>query len=230
MTSSSSFILRSVFGLIVLCVFHSSFISGQLFKNVLKTSSSSNVIPYRVQQIPPPIIPLTSAPSNVLRSNPFHSSQTSLSSMSDVSLRLSSAASTMLSRSYSSPSLNRGAASKTAVIISHAEAASTLNKLGVQPLQLDIAASTSAVQRLIPNMDNVRAVGRYLKTGALTAAGTGGVIQIVNSMKEDECCERKIDQKEVENIENEKRVEIRELLNVLKTQSRELSNPLGRDK
>lgn len=231
-----------MFGLFVLSVFYSVFIDAQ----TLPKNNPSNIartryrIPSRVR-VPqqPPILSLTprttnthlirSQPSvsnlarlkpktsNSILSRPAHSSQTSLNSMSNVNLHSSSSSSSLTS-------LNGGGSPSIMREITHQQAASALNAMGLRP------NSAPIIHRMIPDLSNIRRnIGKYLQTGAIAVAGTGGAIQIAEVIKGDECCEEKKEQKQEEkkeqkqeeNIMNDKRNP---------TKSPEFYNSLGVDK
>lgn len=236
--SSSSFESKIVFGLLVLCVFNSFLADAQLFKILQNPLRSRTAI----QQTPS--IPLTRQTSNLLarsqlatisvtqqqtsnalvRSHPVYSSQSSLNS--NMNLNLPSSGSSNILRSVSLPSLNSAGSRPLMRQITHAEAALGLSQLGALPsIQLNSAASAPIMHRMMPNLNNM---GKYLQNGAIAAAGAGGVIQIIEAINGDECCEKIIQRKEEENIESEKRTSDRK--NTPVTESPEFYNRVGTDK
>lgn len=156
-----------MFGLFVLCVFNSFFVEAH-FKMTVKSSPSTRIGPQL------PAVPSSSQTLNLHRTNPALSSQTSLTSMSEVNLRSPSSSSSNIYRSASSPSLNLGNSPSIMREMTHVQAASVLNSAGLSQLQ----RSPPIMHRMIPNMDSIRSVGKYVKTGALTVAAVGGAIDI----------------------------------------------------
>lgn len=251
---SSSFILRIVFGLFVLCVFHSVDVKAQKFKSGIKSSRGRG----------PAHLPLTAGTSKLLT----HSSQTSLSnSMTNVNLHsLSSSSSSSLPlqrspallplttltvssfqhtdsvhslsktsnvpvdihRSASVPSLNVASSPSIMREITHAEAASVLNTMGFQ--RVSPPNPIPITQRMIPNLNNIRSyIGKYWQPGAIAAAGTGGIVQIAETINGNECCEEKTELNIGDNISKEKHVSD-EKFSTITTKSSEIYNPIGTDK
>lgn len=225
-----SFRSRIVFGLYVLCVFYAFTVDAQIFKNPYKTAPSRVGTNLRIR-VPPinrqPIIPLASRTSNLVRGRPAFSSQTSLNSVRNVELQTlsrSSSSSAMivnnLQRPLSVPSLT---ASSPAIMegITHSGAAAALNTMGLRPIH----QSNSGIRRLIPNFNNIKNIADYLKNGAIATAGTGGAIQIVEALKDDECCDGKIERTEDGIMSDNFKIG-----NKKTTKSPEFYNPLGVDK
>lgn len=224
---SSSFTLRIVFGLLVLCVFHLFHVDAQILKKILKSSSSSSsssvsVLRGRVISHPLPALPSTSQNVHTLhRFNPALSPQTSIVRMPNRDIVPS------IHRSQSLHSINSGNLPSIMSEITHAEAASVLGSLRLPPPQI-VQQGPPIIHRLIPNFNNMRSAGKIMKIGALGLAGTGGALEIIDTVKGDKCCEGKGEQKQEENIMSEKRNDDRKITTTEK--STEFTNRLGMDK
>lgn len=202
---SSTFKLQFGFGLFVLCVFHSHYAEAQHFKaSKVKLSTASESHGHSVL-------------SGLSRSSSSSSSIfNSASSMVDVNLRrtpsflsgIHPAVSITALNTHDSPSIMQR------TVISNSQAASALNRAGSQQM----LRNPSMMQRLIPNLNKVKTVGDYLKTGAIITAGTGGLITIVDSLKGNDR----------HSIDGNKKYETGTVnLNASATERPEFHNPLG---
>lgn len=200
---SSSFNRRIVFGLFVLCVLH-SFPTEAHFKLFSKQSTSNTLRRSHLTS------PSTSQALESHRQRPLHSSSSS-----------SSAASTSdVYRSASSPTLNTANSPSLMQEISlHREAASTLNLGRVNIVRQN--QQRTLLQRLKPNLERINSIGKYIKNGAIAAAGTGGIISIANAFSNNS--EKK------ENSSDELIVYAAPITSTT-TEIPERHNPLGEDK
>lgn len=95
----------------------------------------------------------------------------------------------------------------------HRQAASALNIR-----RINIQQESTLLQRLKPNPERMNLIGKYLKNGAIAAAGTGGVISIANAFQSESDPKESSD----ENVL---------IINITtSTVSPEHDNPLGVDK
>lgn len=163
---------RIVFGLFVLIVYKTVFVCAQI-KTPVKVSH-----PISPHQAP---IPST---SNVMQPNrrPPSMITSSLESFKSINLEsyTSSHSSTAVHRSMSTPSLTN---ERTPAILpeldaTHNRAASVLN-MGRMHLEQP-QPRNNFIQRLRPNPQNMNTYLKYLKNGAIGAAGIGGVITIAD--------------------------------------------------
>lgn len=230
------FEVRFVFGLFVLCVFHSVFVEAKFkiklpsFPPPSSSSSSLSALPHQVSsgayQTPqnleshrlrpaflsvPSLTTLSSmsnrpvssgiyrTPQNLdtNRLRPAFASLTPPSSMSNLYLPPSSSSSSTIHRSASSPSLNTANSPSIMREITHTQAAAALNV--IRPPVLHLRQNPSLSQRLMPNMDSIKLAAKYLREGAIAAAGTGGVVVVAEAINGNKCCE---DRKEEKNITN----------------------------
>lgn len=152
---SSPFKLKIVCGLSVLCVFHS------FFADAVK-------IPFKVP-----------SETNILRRGIAH--HTSMNSMMEINLNSRTSSSTIF-RSVSSPTLNIGKTPSIMREMSHKEAASILNVVRSSP---QLRQRPPLIQRMKPSQSTFETMGKYLKNGAITTAGAGGVLVIVNAFDGD---------------------------------------------
>lgn len=195
--TSSSFELKFVFGLFVLCGFQLFFTEAK-FK---LPKISSRRTPISAPSVSRATISGLGVPSSVSQSletlesrrlkPAFTSSQTSAAdSLSDVvlyhetyPLSAPSSTSAVLRRVSSSPTSFNTANSPSIMretTALHRQAASVLNAGRTVPYQ-----NPSLLHRMIPNLENIKKVGNYLNSGAIAVAGTGGAITIVDAIKSD---------------------------------------------
>lgn len=218
---SSSYELRIVIGLIVLCVFNSFFVEAQgrnLFKKVFKINPSA--------KIPPTLSPQK---FNLHVLKPDHSSQTVINSMTSVNLQSKSpipSTSTNLHRSASSPLLNKADSPSIIKEMSttdlHKQAAIALNR-NIR-VSLPRQNNPSFLQRALPDMKKLSKIGKtYIKNGAITAAGVGGVVIVVKAVIGNEQNVEKKEQNENENHSTTEKIPTT-------TRSSEYYNQMGEDK
>lgn len=245
---TSSFELKFVFGLFVLCVFQLFFTEAKF--NLPRITPRPPVIQpsiRRTQISPPSVSRATTSglgvPSSVSQSlqtleshrlrPAFTSSQTSAAdSMSDVVLyhepyplsAPSASASATLHRTSSSPTsfntANSPSIMREATVL-HREAASVLNAGRTVPYQ-----NPSLLHRIIPNLENIKKVGNYLKNGAIAVAGTGGAITIVDAIKGDEHSDEKKEGEEERKTDNANRTMDGKNI-FISTKKPDYHNPLG---
>lgn len=195
---SSSFQLRFVFGLLVLCVFNSYFTEAG-FRSILRrgpTSTSSGILPL-------PRIPITSASavsavsatralnlpssSQILHRRPMHASANSMTSVglhARSSLSSSSSSVGSIHRAASSPSLNvpDSPSIMRESIISHRQAATALN---LQPAPGRIGPNSwSSRMNPFANIDSLKlkSAGNIVKNIAIGLGGAGGALTVVKSI------------------------------------------------
>lgn len=214
-----SFKLRIVFGLFVLCVFNLCLTKAQMnfFSKIQRNTLRQRTL----------AIPSTSQNMNLNRQRPLHSSVAA--SMESINLHSKSPSSSLSSsqsdvyRSLSSPSLNtvKSPAMMKEMTNLHKQAASTLNmNVGNNPFR-----QKTFLERLRPNPEKVSLVGKYLKNAAIAAAGTGGIITLVNQFSS-ESVEK--DKNNNENIMTANPIESADTIK--STTVSEITNPIGIDK
>lgn len=201
----AKFVLRFVFGLLVLCAFF-NLPSDARFKLFPNRAS------YTLRQRQPPIQMM-----NMERQRPMHSSGSQTNSMESVNLRSHSSSSADIYRTASSPTFNRAGTSALMRETSslHREAASSLNNMR----SITIQRQNTLLQRLKPDSETLNSFAKYMKNGAIAVAGTGGFISIVNSFPS------KSDEKEESNVESNVT-----LITTTTTKAPEYYNLLGQDK
>lgn len=232
---SSSFELRFVFGLFVLCVFH-SFSVEAMHKRPLSRSSSDAVrhrplsgVLRTSQTLESHRLQPTFTAQETHRLLPRFPSRTSLSSMSNVNLRSpsssSSSSSAAIHRTVSSSSLNtaNSPSMMREMSTSHRQAATLLNRVSLTHEQ-----NPSLLQRALPNLGRISAVGKsFLKNGALIAGGAGGVLIVAKAFNGDEHNKENKSRKEEETL-NEKQNMSKSITTT--TRSPEMYNRIGTDK
>lgn len=169
----SSFVHRIVFGLLVLCVFH-SFLAEARFK-FLPNLSSTNILRQRQSSLPQ-----ISRAIESNRQQPLHARGSSANSMQTIHLHSSDSSTSDIYRSASSPTLNRAhsPAIMRDVESLHRQAASSLNLRAINAHR-----ENTLLQRFRPSSERMSLVAKYLKNSAIAAAGTGGVLALADTFQ-----------------------------------------------
>lgn len=211
----SSFELRVVLGLFVLCVLQLFFV--QAIKAPKLKTSSSGAVRRRVSSILTETAPVI---ETIEMGSLSRTLSTSTNSLVNMNLRISPSNSLNLQRAASSASINinNSPSLMRESVVSHSQAAfPVLNQPSVH-----LPRNPTMIERMTPTFDKFKPAIGYLKTGGIAAAGAGGIITIINSMRTDG------KPPSIEQIEEKLREAMHQTIETSTTMNQpEYHNPLG---